>query len=102
MPLDPESLLRHIERQPHRRASFKQLLRTLGTKAAARRELKLMLAELVRERRLIESRHYFGLPARPRPAPERLHGRRTEQRVAPGEIAGRISVHRVGVACVMP
>src|SRR5579883_2390303 len=73
MPLDPESLLRHIERQPHRRASFKQLLRTLGTKAAARRELKLMLAELVRERRLIESRHYFVLP-RDRRQAEPLRG----------------------------
>ncbi|MGH9542497.1 MAG: ribonuclease R family protein, partial [Terriglobales bacterium] len=100
MPLEPDRLLRHIERQPHRRATFKQLLRELGIKTAARREFKAMLAELVRERRLIETRHHFELPAAARespPAPPE-----TAPRAAPGEIAGRISVHRDGFAFVLP
>jgi ribonuclease R len=46
----------HIARLPHARASFKQLVRELGTKGGARAELEEILDRLVERGDLIETR----------------------------------------------
>src|SRR5688572_20374272 len=50
------ALLAHISRLPHSRASFKQLVRELGSKGLSRRDLETMLASLARSGDLIEIR----------------------------------------------
>ena len=42
------ALLAHITRLPHAKANFKQLVRELGSKGAARADLELALARLWR------------------------------------------------------
>ena len=50
------ALLAHINRLPHGRANFKQLVRELGTKGPAREELEAALARLAGRGELIELR----------------------------------------------
>lgn len=107
--VNPRQLVAHIEGLPHRRATFKQLLRELRIKAGERPALRAILTELVRTHRIIQTRHGFELP--PHPASSRASG---DQRPARGAgpakhagpavaaIAGRISVHREGFAFVLP
>jgi ribonuclease R len=69
------ALLEHIARLPHARANFKQLIRELGARGAARAELELSVARLLARGDLIEMRpgHYV-LTARTREyAIGRLH-----------------------------
>ncbi|MBM3773943.1 MAG: VacB/RNase II family 3'-5' exoribonuclease [Acidobacteria bacterium] len=49
-------LLDHIARLPHARANFKQLVRELGAKGAARQALELALARMVERGELVEPR----------------------------------------------
>ncbi|MCS6952419.1 MAG: VacB/RNase II family 3'-5' exoribonuclease [Bryobacterales bacterium] len=54
--IEENAILRHLERLPHARASFKQLVRELGAKGASRTELESALKRLVRRGALIEFR----------------------------------------------
>ncbi len=78
--LDTLQLLDHINRLPHGRAGYKQLVRELGVKGEDRRELDRLLEQLVQRGRLIEPRsgHYI------------LTDRQNEY------VAGRLSLHRDG------
>jgi ribonuclease R len=98
----PEQLLQHMDRLPHRRASFKQLLRELRIGGPERQELKAMLRELVRKRKLVESRHFFELPPMPRAGGSATAPAEARVQPGPDEIVGRISVHRDGYGFVLP
>jgi ribonuclease R len=54
--MDSEAVLEHITRLPHARANFKQLVRELGARGAAREELESALARLAASGDLIELR----------------------------------------------
>ncbi len=101
MALTEQLLLAHIETLPHRRASFKQLLRELNLRGGQRQELKALLLHMVRARRLMETRHYFELPPQPRPAAA-TPARRPAGEITTGDLVGRISIHRDGFAFVLP
>ncbi len=64
-----------------------------------RQELKSLLQQMVRARRLVETRHHFELPPIPKatPAPSRH-----PEPAATGGLTGRISIHRDGFAFVLP
>jgi ribonuclease R len=82
------AILRHIERQPKKTASHKQLLRELGARGEARRELTDRLYSLVRKGQLLEvdSGRYS--------VPQAKTGRNT--------FVGRLSMHRDGYGFVIP
>ena len=69
------ALLEHIARLPHARASFKQLVRELGTKGEGRAELEAALARLAADGDLIELRsgHYTATAHSREFAAGRLH-----------------------------
>ncbi len=107
--VNPRQLVAHIEGLPHRRATLKQLLRELRIKAGERPALRAILAELVRTRRLVETRHGFELPPHPPSSraaasqrPARGAGLAKPTGAAAAAITGRISVHREGFAFVLP
>ncbi|MCS7024688.1 MAG: VacB/RNase II family 3'-5' exoribonuclease [Bryobacteraceae bacterium] len=75
-----KELLEHICRLPHSQASFKQLVRELGAKGAAREDLEQALARLRRKGELAETRS----------------GRFVATRFSRDYAAGRLSVHRDG------
>ncbi len=78
-------IVRHIERQPKRAASFKQLVRELGAEGAARRELRERLEGLVARGELISTgSDSYALP----------------QAARSNAIAGRLSLHRDGFGFV--
>lgn len=81
------TILRHIERQPKRTASFKQLVRELGVHGAARRALSDRLEHLVQRGTLTaigDDRYALPQPARA------------------NVVAGRLSLHRDGFGFVTP
>jgi ribonuclease R len=86
--LTDSAILRHIARQPKRTASHKQLLRELGVKAEARRELTDRLYALVSKGELlqVDSERY----AIPQPAKGR------------NMLVGRLTMHRDGFGFVIP
>ena len=51
-----QALLEHITRLPHAKANFKQLVRELGARGAARADLELSLARLLARGELVEPR----------------------------------------------
>jgi ribonuclease R len=53
--LTEQAILRHIERQPHYSAGYKQLIRELNLRGEERRQLAERLQALVKSRRLVES-----------------------------------------------
>ena len=69
------ALVEHIANLPHARANFKQLVRELGTKGAAREDLENALARLTARGELIELRSgHYAVTARSREfAVGRLH-----------------------------
>ncbi|MGH9627364.1 MAG: ribonuclease R family protein, partial [Bryobacteraceae bacterium] len=84
--LSDESLLRHISRLSHARASFKQLVREFGLKGAARSELDASLSRLSDKGVLIELRSgQYAL----------TKGNREYT-------AGRLNMHRDGYGFVIP
>jgi ribonuclease R len=84
-----QSILRHIERQPHRSAGFKQLVREMSVRGNDRRVLAERLEALVKNGRLIETgRDRFTL-AEHAAARQNL-------------IAGRLNMHRDGYGFVIP
>lgn len=99
--LSEQLLHAHLETLPHRRATFKQLLRELHVRGGERQELKNLLHQMVRARRLVETRHHFELPPAPKPAAA-APARRTAPSLTTGDLTGRISIHRDGFAFVLP
>ena len=90
MPFSDATILRHIERQPKKMASHKQLLHDFGARGAARRELADRLYALVKkgELRQVDGAHYAIPQAQSKP------GRNT--------MVGRLSMHRDGYGFVIP
>jgi len=87
--LSDQAILRHIERQPHQAAGYKQLVREMGLKGAERQQLAERLQALVKSGRLIEEgRDRFTL-AEHAAARQNL-------------IAGRLTMHRDGYGFVIP
>jgi ribonuclease R len=90
MPFSDSAILRHIERQPKKMASHKQLLHDFGARGAARRELADRLYALVKkgELRQVDGAHYAIPQSQSKP------GRNT--------LVGRLSMHRDGYGFVIP
>src|SRR5574341_916214 len=85
-PASDSALLAHIERLPNARASFKQLVRELGAKGAARADLEMALGRLAARGDLIEFRPgQFVSAARTREF-----------------AAGRLRTHRDGYGFLIP
>jgi len=86
--LSDSAILRHIARQPKKTASHKQLLRELGAKGEARRELTDRLYALVAKGELlqIDSERYA--------IPQAAKGRNM--------LVGRLTMHRDGFGFVIP
>ena len=87
-PLSDSAILRHIARQPKKTASHKQLLRELGAKGEARRELTDRLYALVAKGELlqVDSERYA--------IPQATKGRNL--------LVGRLTMHRDGFGFVIP
>ena len=87
--ISDQAILRHIERQPHRSAGYKQLVREMSIRGEERRQLAARLQAMVNSGRLIEtSRDRFTL-AEHAAAQQNL-------------IAGRLTMHRDGYGFVIP
>jgi ribonuclease R len=87
--LTDASILRHIERQPHRSAGFKQLVREMALRGTERQQLAERLQALVKSGRLMETgRDRYTLAEHPA-AHQNL-------------IAGRLTMHRDGYGFVIP
>ena len=86
--LSDSAILRHIARQPKQTASHKQLLRELGVKGEARRELTDRLHALVSKGELlqVDSERYA--------VPQATKGRNL--------LVGRLTMHRDGFGFVIP
>ncbi|HSA92899.1 MAG TPA: RNB domain-containing ribonuclease [Terriglobales bacterium] len=81
------TLLRHIERQPKRTATLKQLLRELGVSGEERREFRARLEKLVARGELTQvERERYALPAA----------------VGKNVVLGRLTMHRDGYGFVIP
>jgi ribonuclease R len=84
-----QSILQHIERQPHRSAGYKQLIRELSLRGDERHELAERLASLVKSGKLVETGRDRYTLAEHATARHNL-------------IAGRLSMHRDGYGFVVP
>src|SRR5271170_6093569 len=87
--LTDQVILRHIERQPHHSAGYKQLVRELNLRGDDRRLLAERLESLVKSARLIETGRDRYTLAEHAAARQNL-------------IAGRLSMHRDGYGFVIP
>jgi ribonuclease R len=87
--LTEQAILSHIERQPHRSAGFKQLVREMGLRGDERRQLAERLQALVKNARLIETGRDRYTLAEHAAAHQNL-------------IAGRLTMHRDGYGFVIP
>ena len=87
--LTDQSILHHIERQPHRSAGFKQLVREMGLRGGERQQLAERLEALVRSGRLVEATRDRYTLAEHAAAHANL-------------IAGRLTMHRDGYGFVIP
>jgi ribonuclease R len=87
--LTDQAILKHIERQPHRSAGFKQLVREMGLRGSERQQLADRLLALVKSARLVETgRDRYTL---------------AEHAVAHQNLlAGRLTMHRDGYGFVIP
>ena len=87
--ISDQAILRHIDRQPHKSAGYKQLLREMSIRGEGRRQLAERLQALVKRGRLIETgRDRFML----------AEHAATHQKL----IAGRLTMHRDGYGFVIP
>src|SRR5579864_7884133 len=87
--LTDQTILRHIERQPHHSAGYKQLVREMGLRGAERQQLAERLQALVKSARLIETgRDRYTLAA--------------QAAASQNLIAGRLTMHRDGYGFVIP
>ncbi len=87
--LSDQAILRYIERQPHRSAGFKQLVREMSLRGDERRQLPERLQALVKSARLIETGRDRYTLAEHAAAHQNL-------------IAGRLTMHRDGYGFVIP
>src|ERR1700753_1127277 len=87
--LTDQAILRHIERQPHGSAGYKQLVRERGLRGAERQQLADRLQALVKSARLIETGRDRYTLAEHAAASQNL-------------IAGRLTMHRDGYGFVIP
>jgi ribonuclease R len=82
------AILKHIERQSKGTAGFKQLVRELGVRGEARRELAERLLELVKSGRLVRvDSDRFAMP---------------QAKASSNVLVGRLSMHRDGYGFVIP
>jgi ribonuclease R len=87
--ISDQAILSHIERQPHRSAGYKQLVREMSLRGTERRQLQERLRAMVDSGRLIEtSRDRFTL----------AEHAASHQNL----IAGRLNMHRDGYGFVIP
>lgn len=87
--LTDRAILRHIERQPHGSAGYKQLIREMGLRGIERQQLSDHLQALVDSGRLIETgRDRYTLTQR--------------AAVHTNLMAGRLTMHRDGYGFVIP
>jgi len=84
-----QAILRQIERQPHRSAGYKQLVREMSVRGSDRRVLAERLEALVKGGRLIETGRDRYMLAEHAAARQNL-------------IAGRLNMHRDGYGFVIP
>src|SRR5271166_284249 len=84
-----QAILRHIERQPHRSAGFKQLVREMALRGDERQQLADRLQALVKSGRLMETARDRYTLAEHAAAHQNL-------------IAGRLTMHRDGYGFVIP
>jgi ribonuclease R len=84
-----QAILRQIERQPHRSAGFKQLVREMSVRGNDRRLLAERLAALVKSGRLLETARDRYTLAEHAASHQNL-------------IAGRLNMHRDGYGFVVP
>ena len=84
-----QAILRQIERQPHRSAGFKQLVREMSLRGGDRQQLAERLQALVKGGRLIETGRDRYTLAEHAAARQNL-------------IAGRLTMHRDGYGFVIP
>jgi ribonuclease R len=85
--LSDSSILKHISKQPHRTAGFKQLARELGLHGDERRELNDRLQKLVASGALVaENSDRYSLP----------------QAADKNFVSGRLTMHRDGFGFVIP
>ncbi len=87
--LTDQAILSHIERQPHRSAGFKQLVREMGLRGDERRQLAERLQALVKNALLMETGRDRYTLAEHTAAHQNL-------------IAGRLTMHRDGYGFVIP
>jgi ribonuclease R len=87
--LTDQAILNHIERQPHRSAGLKQLIREMGLRGSERQQLTERLQALVKSARLIETGRDRYTLAEHAAAHQNL-------------IAGRLTMHRDGYGFVIP
>ena len=87
--LTDQAILSHIERQPHRSAGFKQLVREMGLRGSERQQLAERLQALVKSSRLIETGRDRYTLAEHAAANQNL-------------LAGRLTMHRDGYGFVIP
>src|SRR5271165_1474478 len=87
--LTDASILRYIERQPHRSAGFKQLVREMALRGNERQQLAERLQALVKGGRLMETARDRYTLAEHAAAHQNL-------------IAGRLTMHRDGYGFVIP
>ncbi len=87
--LTDASILRQIERQPHRSAGFKQLVREMALRGSERQQLAERLQALVKSGRLTETGRDRYTLAEHAAAHQNL-------------IAGRLTMHRDGYGFVIP
>ena len=87
--LSDQAILSHIERQPHRSAGFKQLVREMGLRGSERQQLAERLQALVKSARLIETGRDRYTLAEHAAANQNL-------------LAGRLTMHRDGYGFVIP
>ena len=87
--LTDQAILNQIERQPHRSAGFKQLIREMGLRGSERQQLAERLQALVKSARLIETGRDRYTLAEHAAAHQNL-------------IAGRLTMHRDGYGFVIP
>jgi len=110
--LTDQAILRHMERQPHHSAGYKQLIREMSLRGEERRQLAERLQALVKSKRLVETGRdrytlaEYATPAKPAASAASKPSAKSSPAASPGTrdnlIAGRLSMHRDGYGFVIP
>jgi ribonuclease R len=98
-----QAILRHIERQPHYSAGYKQLVREMGLRGDERRQLAERLQILVKSRRLVETgRDRYTLAEHATSSSTNPKSGAVGGAARQNFIAGRLTMHRDGYGFVIP